>query len=378
MKIAMTQKKARWGGQPRHILDLAIGLRERGHEIVLFSQEGEFCERARSHGFDVTQIDMKNSSRRIPAMLKLASALRRNRMDIVHCHDSYDHQLATAAARLAGVPAIVRTKHNLNPLRNAGSRWMLGKLTTRIIGVSHAVTRMLSGCGIDPGMISTVHHFVTVPRIRPETEKEDLKRQLSIPKDAPVIGNVGRQHRSKGIGDLIRALPEISRELPDVRLLLVGSWYGRWPPLARELEVEERCIFTGYLPNVGDYLSVLDAFVLPSYQEPFGLALLEAMAAGCAVIATDAGGVPEIVRHGVDGLLVEPRRPDLLATAALRLLRDEELRVGLQAMARTVASRFNRDRTLTETARVYELALQRSKRGSRRRAVALQSSPPGP
>ena len=101
MRIAMTQKKIRWAGQPKHVLDLATGLRKRGHEVLLISQPGsDFAARALEQGFQVSEITMTSLPKQLAGTLKLARLLRKRRIEILHCHDSHDHQMGCAAAWL--------------------------------------------------------------------------------------------------------------------------------------------------------------------------------------------------------------------------------------------------------------------------------------
>ncbi len=157
----------------------------------------------------------------------------------------------------------------------------------------------------------------------------------------PVIGYVGRIEPRKGVLDLVRAAPAIRAGAPGARIVLLGSDPYETDPdygalVAADTEVE-RC---GWVDDAATAMAHLDLLVLPSHAEPFGTVLAEAMAAGTPVVATTAGGLPEVVTDGVDGVLVPPGRPDALAAGVLRALaRREEL----AANTRTSAARFDAD-----------------------------------
>lgn len=293
------------------------------------------------------------------AFWKLAHFLRCNRIDVVHCHDSRGHQIACFAARLAGTPAIVRTKHNTLPLRNLGSRIIYGPLTSRLISVSNAVKNVLVESGIPEDHITTVYNYVDAEKFRPQEPPPQLRHSLQIPQGAAVVGTVGRLHHSKGIEDLIRAVPLVAEKHPEVRFLLVGSRSDQWQPLVRELSAQQYCLFPGRVSNVPDYLGLMDVAVFPTRREAFGLSILEAMATGRVVVASEVGGVPEIVTHERSGLLVEPRRPDRLAEAVLRLLGEPDLRQRLGTAAHRTARTFTREKSIASTERVYRMALGR-------------------
>jgi glycosyltransferase involved in cell wall biosynthesis len=364
MRIAMLQKKVRWAGQPHHVLDVAIGLRERGHDVFLVSQTGsEFSARAKAAGFSVYELAFTSKTSRMSlavqftAVLRLARFLRRHRIEILHCHDSRDHQIGCVAAALIGIP-LIRTKHNILPLRNAGSRWVNGSRTSHLIGVCEAVRRQLLEDGIAPDHVTTVHNFVNAETCGARPPNLKLRRALSCPEGVPIVGTVGRLHRAKGIGDLIRAMPTIVAASPKVRFLLVGGSYLWWPPMVEKLGLEDRCVFTGTVPDVIDFLGLIDVVVFPTLREAFSLAILEAMCSGRAVVATRVGGIPELIHHEVNGLLVDPERPDQLAEAVLRLLHDVDLRRTLAIQGQKSATEiFTKDRCLDGTERVYRKVL---------------------
>jgi glycosyltransferase involved in cell wall biosynthesis len=157
----------------------------------------------------------------------------------------------------------------------------------------------------------------------------------------PVVGYVGRIEPRKGVLDLVRAAPEIRRRVPGAEVVVVGSdAYGADPGYGAEVAAASDVQHVGWVDNAPSLMSHLDLLVLPSYAEPFGTVLAEALAAGTPVVATAVGGLPEVVRDGVDGVLVPPGRPDALAGGVVRAL---ERREELAAHARSGARRFDAD-----------------------------------
>ncbi|MFH1998935.1 MAG: glycosyltransferase family 4 protein [Planctomycetota bacterium] len=355
----MTQKKIGWSGQSIQIWDLAVGLRERGHEVFLVAQPGSaFSEKARAAGFPLFEFKMKGWAQ-LPTAVRLASLLRKHKIDLLHCHDARDHQIGCLAARLGGARALVRTKHNMLPLRNRFSRLVYGPLTSHLISVSDAVKEMLVSCGMPPEHVTTVYNFADTTKFMPKPADPKLKAALGIPDRARVVGTVGRLHISKGIAELIAAIPAVVKQCDDARFLLVGGRQEQWEPLAEELGIRDRIVFTGSVSNVTDYLALMDVAVFPTYREAFGLAILEAMATRRAVAASRVGAVPEIIEHETHGLLFEPRSAESMAQAVIRLLEDAELRARVATAAFEKASvTFTRDRCLSGTEKAYELALK--------------------
>jgi len=214
--------------------------------------------------------------------------------------------------------------------------------------------------GIDPDHVTTIHNFMDCEKFRPTPPSAELKASLALPLDVPVVGTVGRLHESKGIADLIRAVPAVVAEAPRARFLFVGGRHEQWQPLVEELSVEPYCTFTGSVANdaVPDYLNLMDVIVFPTYKEGFSRAVLEAMATRRAIVATRVGGVPEAIEHERSGLLVDPHRPDQLAEAILRMLGDAGLRKRLaEAAYRDATEKFTREKYLEKIERTYRTAL---------------------
>jgi glycosyltransferase involved in cell wall biosynthesis len=186
---------------------------------------------------------------------------------------------------------------------------------------------------------------------------------LGIPATALVVSCAARLFRGKGQDDVIRAVARIRSEVPDLRLLIIGeddrqamdtSFAAQLKGLACQLGVADRVYFTGFRTDMPALLAASDVFALPSFQEPFGLVYLEAMAMKKPVIALDNGGTPEVVEHGKSGLLSPPGDLSSLARNLLALLREPELRARMGDYGRRqVEARFTPQRMADDAARVY-------------------------
>lgn len=172
---------------------------------------------------------------------------------------------------------------------------------------------------------------------------------------------VGGNMQRKGLQNLIKAAPLVVKRRPRVKFYIVGRDKNRpkMLQLCRELGVDAHFTFLGWLPNeqVRNLYLEASVFVMPSLSEAFGVALLEAMASGVPVVATRVGGIPELVEHGVNGLLVEPNDPDALAEALLAVLENADMAAHLGRQGRITAQRFGIEQMLKCTYKVYESAL---------------------
>jgi glycosyltransferase involved in cell wall biosynthesis len=199
----------------------------------------------------------------------------------------------------------------------------------------------------------------------------DARRALAIPADALVIGLVGQVQPIKGHAEFVTAALDVARQLPRAHFLLVGD-----PPpdagaerFAAEIRhrvqhssCADRFHFVGFRSDIQPLMGAIDILVVPSWNEPFGRVAVEGMAAGCAVVGTQAGGLPEIIADEVDGLLVPPRDPSALAAAVLRLCQQPELRLRLGERGRQTADRFGVAQHVQAIEALYETVLAQARK----------------
>jgi glycosyltransferase involved in cell wall biosynthesis len=212
-----------------------------------------------------------------------------------------------------------------------------------------------------------------VNQYHPDLKETDVRNQLAIANSKPLIGAIGRMVWQKGFEFLIRAIPDIIEVAPETRFLLVGQ--GPLRPdlesLARELNVCDRVIFTGFRHDIQRLLSTIDVLVVPSLLEGFPMITLEAMAMAKPLVATQIRGIIEQISDGEEGILVPPKNPKALATAILTLIQDRELssKLGLSARRR-VESSFSVEKMVKETEKVY-LSLQKKNSSRRKDSLSL-------
>jgi glycosyltransferase involved in cell wall biosynthesis len=219
---------------------------------------------------------------------------------------------------------------------------------TAIFAISDSVRRGLCEMGLEPEKILTVHNAVDVEHFDPDKEFGShlpVRRQFNIPENAPLVGIAARLIKWKGQRELIAAASQLQGIHPDLHVMILGAdvpdYRADLERMAREGGIAGRVHFGGYQKDVRPFLREFDVFVHPSYCEPFGLAIVEAMAMRRPVIACNTGGVPEIITHGKDGWLVEPQSSEQVAEALTALLQDPGLRRRIGEAAReTVRARF--------------------------------------
>jgi glycosyltransferase involved in cell wall biosynthesis len=367
LKVLHLQKVAGIAGSENHLLTLLPRLRQYGYEptmLVLADGEdrpGPFVERLRASGVEAGILPMRGS---IDPMLvgRLVRHVRRHAPDLVHTHLFHADLYGSLAARLAGVRHIVATKHGFNPWRRRLHYALLDRMAAysqrRIITISNAIGRWLVEVeGLPAGKMRTIHYALDAGQFRRQGEGGPV---LSDP-PGPVIGTVTRLMRQKGVHVLIQAFAHCVKEQPAASLVIAGDGPARseLEQQATALGIKAQVQFLGYVPHprLGYLMEGFDIFAFPTFGEGFGLAVLEAMALGKPVVASDVMAIPEIVLQGKTGLLVPPDDAPALANALLKLLGDAALRDQFGNAGRQRAqAEFTVERMVGETVEVYEEA----------------------
>jgi len=348
---------------------LAEGLRARGHQVVVVAQRGgEAARRLRAAGFEVVERRLRGEAD-VVAIARLARLFRRVRPDVVHLHTSHAHALGRVAARFGGRPAVVVSRRvDFSIYRRSffglnGLKYRSG--VDRIVAVSAAVKHVLERDGLDPGGISVVRDAIDPNRVR-KAPPVDVRARLGLPATARIVLAVGALVGHKGQRHLVAAIPSIVAAHADARVVIAGEGKLRddLTAQATALGVASRLSLPGYVDDVAGWFAAADVFVMPSVEEGLGSSVLDAMAAGVPIVGTTAGGIPEAVRDGTDGILVPPGDSPALATAINTLLSDRYRAHALAAEAsKRVEAEFAVDRMVDETIAVYrEVAGERVRR----------------
>lgn len=316
--------------------------------------------------------------RSIREILRLARFMRRERVQIVHTQDLYSHLVGIPAALIARVPVVITNRLDLGHTMKQWHRRALKLLSfaiTRVMANSEGVrTMLIEEEKIDPAKIELIYNGVNLDQFQiPSKEKGPVPpvRDLPLePGDRPIVV-VANLWPVKGHEFLFEAAVRVTAYYPTAKFVLVGTGAARRAILearARELAIDKQVLFLGPRQDVPQILPQMEISVLPSLAEGFSNAILESMAAGLPMVATDVGGNREAIVEGETGFLVPPRDPETLADRILRLLGDRERgqRMGKAGRER-IETTFSLQRMVTETEHFYERLLEERGAGARGR-----------
>lgn len=336
--IAHTESSLGWGGQEIRVFTEMLAMRKRGHRLLLFApSRSTIYARCQEAGFLVYSFSDHKAHYPL-TILRLAAAFRREKVQVVNPHSSRDGWLAGVAARLAGVPLVIRSRHIEVDYPNRWlSRIAYKLLAHQVLTTSQRISdRLIQELGLSPGKVACVPTGIDLAQFDPQVPGK-LHEELALPPEIPLVGMVSVLRSWKGHKHFLDAAAEIIRQTQHVQFVIAGdgplrSWLAE---TIREMGLEARVRMLGHRDDVPNILASLSVLVLPSTaHEGIPQIVLQAQAMSRAVVGTTVGGIPEVVTDGVTGLLVPPGDVRLLVEAIGSLLNNASQRACLGQQAR--------------------------------------------
>lgn len=358
-----------FGGGERGFAQLLNGLPEDRFEPYLASAPNDaFLKNIKSKNLVFYPVDFSNRFNPLPLM-RLYRIVKSQRIDIVHSQGARADFFARIAAKLAKVPIIISTVQMLVEGYNVGylKRFLyqtFDRFSERFVDYFLVVSsvlkeNMIEVHGIPPDKIIKIYNGIETDYYKPVGNEEmryKIRREFAVNDSDILIASLGRLVWQKGFEYFLHAIPEILREIPDARFILVGD--GPLRPELERLAVElgegDKIIFAGYRSDVRDVLAALDIVVIPSVLEGFPMITLEAMAMAKPIVAAKIDGITEQITDGINGILIPPKDSSAIAQAIIRLINDRESgkKLGLAARKR-VEQEFSVEKMVSETEKVY-------------------------
>ncbi len=348
MKIAHIDTGKDFRGGQDLLLSLARGLNRRGHVQLVIAREGSpLAARAGAEGLKTIALGRLGGLRRL---------LREERFDIVHAHDGRARTISFRASM--GLP-VVRVASRLvafPPRHPLVHRWKYSLTAHGVIALSQAVRQVLLDAGVPDSHIEVIVPGIELPAKLPDLRMRAAARaRWGFTNDEFVIGHIGAFTREKGQDIALQAAIDLASKLPRARLLLAGDGPERSAPGMVELAREASRVaqLPGFVDDMDEFYAALDLFIMPSRAEAWGLTALRAMAFGLPVIASNVGGLREVVEQGKSGWLFEPESPAALGEAIIEAASDPGRLAEFGRRARARAEQFSIARTVERTEQFY-------------------------
>jgi L-malate glycosyltransferase len=350
-----------WRGGQQQAVYLLEGLHRRGWPTILVCQpDSDLWRYCRDNGLPCQAVRMRGELD-LPAAYRIARLCRKSGAQVIHAHAAHAHAIALWAKCFHRSPRLVVTRRVDFSIRNSAFSRLKYKhgSVDRIVCISDLVRRVLIADGVPADRLTTIHSGVDTAKFAHLPRIQGLKAELGIPADHLLVGTVAAVVGHKDYPNLLRAARFVIDRHPQVSFCALGDG-DQWSlaqKLHQELGLDRRFVFAGYRRDVGRFLKGFDLFVLASREEGLGTSLLDAQAVGLPLVATRAGGIPEVIKDGRNGLLVPAQDARALGEALLRLANDAALRQRLGGQAKQDVQRFSTDTTTAAYLDLYtELA----------------------
>ena len=350
--ILYVSHEASLTGAPNCLYALIKRINRKKYHPIFFSPcQGPLIKKLKDIGVE-TVIFKKNIT------LNLRRLIRGKSIDLVHVNTIVS-TYGAFAGKLARKKVLWHIHEDISKrLWNRFLKQLIRVLSDRIVVVSDGINRSFG----NKNKVTTIHNGIDIKEFVKDVKGDTIKQEFDLNENFPIIGVIGSIAPAKGHKYFLKALVEVEKKYPKVATLIVGEsppvfrrWRGRMEELVEKLGLRERVIFTGLREDISQIMAALDVFVLPSIYEAFGLVLLEAMAFKKPIIASNVGGIPEIVEHGVTGLLVPPGDSESLAKAIIEITQHPKEAVKMGERGRERVERyFSLDVYVQKIEKVYE------------------------
>ena len=359
------------GGTERQFVNVVHRLDRERFDLHLscFRKFGAFLPDIEASGHPLTAYRIRSlyGVRTSMVQFQFANYLRKHRIEVVHTYGLYPNIFAIPAARVASVPVTIASVRDMGAHTTDMQRrvqQVVCRMATCVIANAEAVRDWLSQQGIAREKIRVIRNGLVLKDL-PPVDGPSIREEFGIPYDAPIVGAICRLTRIKGIDYLVEAAGIVHARHPNAYFVVLGDGECKAELIQRatQLGIHSRIVFTGFRTDTARFLSAFTVSVLPSLTEGLSNTVMESMAAGVPVVATNVGGTPEILSDGVTGLLVKPKNATVLANAISTLLDNPEFARQLgQAGKKHIVQEFSMDQTVRRTEALYQELLAQPRR----------------
>jgi len=326
------------GGMERVIQTICRGIDKYKYSIRVFCshQKGDLAAELEKDGFEIIYPQNQTRLDRYLRARDIARVIRHYEIDIVHTHHTPSFIDSYFAAKITKVPVFINTDHCKKypiPWRYGIAERTAAAFADRVVAVSnHTKNDLVQHVRIPSNKIDVIYNGIDFPKTNGLKNMETIRTEFGIAKDEMIVGCVSRLDEQKGYPLFIDSAALILNENPKVKFMIVGGGIKEkeLKSQANRLGIGDKIIFTGWRLDASRILKIFDVFLLTSIFEGMPIVLIEAMAAGKAIVATSVGGNPEVVKHGVNGYIVNERSPEIVSKYVNNILLNEKLRDNMQ------------------------------------------------
>jgi glycosyltransferase involved in cell wall biosynthesis len=356
MRVAHIDTERTWRGGEQQLFSLVQALKKRGHEDwVVLRSNSALHERLKDQNISIMESNPLGEWD-LAAAWFLNGKLKKEKIDVVHAHTGHGVALAVTATLGTKIPVVAARRVDFHLRDNFFSRWKYQRVA-KICAVSEKIRQILIQDGVPEEKISVIYDGIDPDRY---TDVQALTREeLGISKENIVIGQIAALEGHKDQSTFLDSIVQLYSQYPEIRVFILGE--GR---LRKLLEARTETLglngivkFLGFKNEPLRYLAAFDVFCLSSCEEGLGTSILDAMALKIPVVATAAGGIPEVVENGVTGYLAEVRNPYSLAQALAKAIREKSRNNALLQSARDKSNQFNISFTTSYTEALYKSLL---------------------
>jgi glycosyltransferase involved in cell wall biosynthesis len=336
LNILQVCSSGSWGGMEMHVADLAKQLMERGHNnLILTTPNSKLAAKAKEENIPV-KVEKIGGYVQPLTILRLKSFLKKNQFDLIVCHYGRDLWTIIPAKKMSQNTPLILVKHigTQKPKKDIFHRFLYKNVNSIVANSNVIFENILNTHPVSEPQVRLIHLGIDQKKFYPNKEfRVSARSEFGIANNEFVVGITGRLQRWKGYFEFLETAAVLTKKYPKIKFMAIGGATVGEHAEAEEinkkadsLNLENRLIFTGFRNDVPRLLNALDLFVFPSYAEAYGLALLEAMAVGLPVVASNCDGVLDIVENEKTGLLISPRNSEQLSKAVERLFCGDKMR----------------------------------------------------
>lgn len=350
-----------WRGGEQQIVYLIDLLRQWGiHVHVAVKAHSEVERYCLEHGHNFTPMSF-SSSVDLGTAFQIRKLCKANHFDLIHAHSSRSHGAAIFSTWFGNrVPVILSRRVDFVPKNNLTSRWKYNHTSIKkVLCVSEAITQIMRGYLHDPDKAITVHSGVDTQRFAHDAKSERLRTELGLDRNVFLVGNTSALEDHKDYPTFLQTISELKGRHVNVHAVIMGkgSLEGGLRNMVDQLGIGDNVTFAGFRKDLPQVLPELDLFLMTSKTEGLGTSVLDSFAAGVPVVATRAGGIPEMVIHGRTGLLTEPGDYKSIADCVERLVKNPIERHALVTGASQHLRNFSKEETARKTLEAYHQIL---------------------